>query len=541
MFKSAFSKYILTYGLLIFLSFAAIAVITSSIMTGYARENKQAITDKLAEIIFTDVEIRMEKYGSFRAAIAAFNRETTYSDKFAELLDSLVLITDTDGTVLYVSGASDGIRFPHRVPKKTVNFFRNNAGKVHYNNLGGVLPHKYFNTAFPVFCHHKTPAYGETDIHGRTDIPDDGLLGVLFISTPSAGMDATVTYLIFTIVIALAWIFAVSLTALYFIGKRLNEPVAAFRRKIAAFSQGDFSARMEPTGVAEMDTIVQSFNHMAESLEKNELSRRNFLSNVSHDLRTPMTSIQGFLDAILDGTIKPEHQKHYLSVVSKEVKRLSRLVGTLLDVSRMESGTLKLNRTAFDLCEMTRLIVISFEERILDKNIEFSLEADNDRSSVFADKDAIYQVMYNLIENAVKFTDEGGDIRVMIRKKELSDGSGGRYNISVYNTGEGISENARKNIFDRFFKADFSRGEDKNGVGLGLFIVRTNLEAHGERIAVDSEYGAFCRFSFSLPCADLPEEASALPERSGGNVCLAKEEEPASGLDGSADHTTERN
>ncbi|MGN1121337.1 MAG: sensor histidine kinase, partial [Eubacteriales bacterium] len=206
----------------------------------------------------------------------------------------------------------------------------------------------------------------------------------------------------------------------------------------------------------------------------------------------------------LDGTIPPEKQKYYLSVISKEIKRLSRLVTTLLHVSRIEAGkeNPELNKTSFDLCEMTRLIIISFEERLLQKNVEFHLDAENYRSFVYADKDSIYQVMYNLLENAMKFVNEGGIIRVTITRSPVLENK--KYHISVYNTGIGIRENDRKNIFDRFYKVDFSRNEDKSGVGLGLFIVKTKLDAHGETIAVSGEYGKYCEFDFSLQRSDSP-------------------------------------
>ncbi len=175
------------------------------------------------------------------------------------------------------------------------------------------------------------------------------------------------------------------------------------KEKFSVFSSGDYSVRMPKTGVTEVDLIGDAFNEMATILEVTENSRRMFLCNVSHDLRTPMTSIQGFTEAILDGTLPPERHHYYLVLIHKEIKRLSGMVNKLLDISKIESGNMQLNKSVFDICEMVRLIVISLEEKLLSKNIEFHLEAKNSRSYVLADKDSMYQVIYNLLDNAAKF------------------------------------------------------------------------------------------------------------------------------------------
>ena len=490
MFRSNFSRYILTFGIMIITAFIAVTVIMCYFISGYARDTKDEVTYRLADIIFEDLEDKMANENkSFCAAVAEFNSQKSYSSKFAEMIDSSVFITDMNGTILYVAGDFDSRKLPYRIPKSVLKDAAANAGETHTTNFDGMLAKEYYCTAFPI-----------TSAQSDTVTP----LGMLFISATTPTVSDTLKYMISTTVLALLWVFAVSFTALYFISERLNKPLLQLQKSLDIFSKGDFSVRMAPTGITEIDGIAESFNDMAASLEKIEYSRRSFLSNISHDLRTPMTGIQGFVDAILDGTVKPEDQKHYLTVISGEIKRLSRLVNTLLDVSRMESGKAILDKSAFDICEMTRLIIISLEKKLLEKNIEFNLETDAYRSLVFADYDAIYQVMYNLLDNAAKFTNEGGNIRVIIRKGSVMDSEDGKkYRISVYNTGEGISENDRKNVFDRFFKADFSRGIDKSGVGLGLFIVKTKLDMHGEKISVTGEYGSWCRFDFKLPSADV--------------------------------------
>ena len=205
-----------------------------------------------------------------------------------------------------------------------------------------------------------------------------------------------------------------------------------------------------------------------------------------------MTSIQGFIDGILDGTIPPDSQDYYLKIVSDEVKRLSRLVNSLLEISRLESGKVKINKTNFDICEIARLILISFEEKINEKNLEIEFVTDEDPANVYADRDAVHQVLYNLIHNAIKFTENAGTLKISIRNM------GRKFEVSIFNTGTGIKKEDLPYVFDRFYKTDSSRGLDKTGTGLGLYIVKTKIEAHGEKVSVESEYGKNCCFKFTL-------------------------------------------
>ena len=207
-----------------------------------------------------------------------------------------------------------------------------------------------------------------------------------------------------------------------------------------------------------------------------------------------MTSIQGFIEGILDGTIPDDKKEYYLGIVLDEVKRLTRLVNSLLDITRMQSGSVKLSPERFDVCEMARLILISFEEKIDEMKLDVQFNCDDDPSNVFADKDAIHQVLYNIVSNAMKFTPEGGELRIDITKEKPGD----KYLVSVFNSGIGMKSEELPYVFDSFYKADSSRGLDKTGTGLGMFIAKSKIEAHGEKIGVESEYEKYCRFWFTL-------------------------------------------
>ena len=250
-------------------------------------------------------------------------------------------------------------------------------------------------------------------------------------------------------------------------------------------------------GKDEVAQLATAFNNMAQSLDNYEDTRNAFVANVSHDLRTPMTTISGFIDGILAGAIPPEKHEHYLGVIAGEVKRLSRLVTTLLDVTRLQGGERKFVMTEFDVCEMARQILISFEQKIEAKQLDIEFECSDDSIYVSADRDAIYQVLYNICDNAMKFSFEKGKLAMSLTYNKEK-----KVEVSVYNEGMGIPKEDLPCVFERFFKSDKSRGLDKTGVGLGMFITKTIMEAHSESIRVDSEYGKWCRFTFTLKLAE---------------------------------------
>lgn len=303
-----------------------------------------------------------------------------------------------------------------------------------------------------------------------------------------------------TVLLAAVWVMIAALIALYFITERTIEPLREMSRAAKKLSVGSFDTKVPVRGRDEIAQLAQTFNQMSDSLQSMERMRSSFIANVSHDLRTPMTTISGFIDSILDGVIPPEEQEHYLRVVSDEVRRLSRLVNQLLDISRLQAGERKLVKRSFDICEMGRQILISFEQKIEDKHLDVSFVCDEDRMQVFGDQDAVHQIFYNICDNAVKFSREGGLLRLQITRERRPE-RGGKLKavIRVYNEGQGIPPEDQPYIFERFYKSDKSRSLDKTGVGLGMYIAKTIIEAHGESISVRSEYGKDCEFTFTMP------------------------------------------
>ncbi len=277
----------------------------------------------------------------------------------------------------------------------------------------------------------------------------------------------------------------------YFVSRRISSPLKRISLAAQSIAKGDFSVEVPVKGDNELATLSETFNQMTYSLKKLEDMRGGFIANVSHELRTPMTTISGFLEGILDNTIPPARQKEYLEIVLAETKRLSRLVNELLLVARMEGG-LELKRSSFDMNEAVRIAILRFEPVFTEKNIRADISFDADTCPVFADKDAIDRVLINLFDNALKFNREGGYVRVQVTQTDALA------TITVENSGEGIPEADMKMIWDKFYKTDTSRGQDKTGVGLGLYLVKNIIAAHGGKIYAQSEIGQFTRFVFSI-------------------------------------------
>ncbi len=324
----------------------------------------------------------------------------------------------------------------------------------------------------------------------------DSIVGGVLVSIPmpqisQARSEIIVIFLRNMIIVTL---FAAVLV--YFVAKKISKPITQLNEAAKSIAAGNFNQRVEVDDSGEIGELGETFNYMAESIEQFESTRNSFLANVSHDLRTPMTTITGFVQGVLDGTIPEEKRDWYLSIVLDESKRLSRIVNDLFDISKLEQGKFNLELRDFDINELTRLNIIKFEKRITDKNIQLSVEFERDNLIVSADRDAISRVMMNLFDNAIKFTNENGFIHIRVGTKN------GKAFVSVENSGMGIAEEELMHIFDRFYKTDKSRSLDKNGAGLGLYIVKNIIQAHGERVWAESKQGEFARFSFTLKKTD---------------------------------------
>ena len=280
---------------------------------------------------------------------------------------------------------------------------------------------------------------------------------------------------------------------IYLITYRLLKPIGDMSKAVYRFAEGDYSYRVNINTNDEFGELAKAFNSMASEIANSEHSRKSFVANVSHEFKTPMTTIGGFVDGILDGSIPPEKQNEYLTLVSDEVKRLTKLITILLNLSRIESGDLKLKKKTYDITEQVFNIALSFEQLIENKRIEVLGLDTFEKTIVNADYDLLYQVIYNLVDNAVKFTNADGFIRFAMRTEN------GRLYFSIRNSGSGIPPSDMPMVFERFYKVDKSRGLNAKSTGLGLFLVRSIVEMHGGEVALKSEVNEFCEFSFWIP------------------------------------------
>lgn len=511
--KSVFFKYLTAFVLIILICCLIILSIVNSLVENYSINSKlsdlRRSSNSLSALLY-EMHSRSE-YEEFDRYLVA---STEVIEPVVEMMarnaeQTLVMVADARGKIL-VSGSSAGLDVENMISDRAQTVMAVSKSVLDRIRSAGTdetkLPGEM--ESFATAEAHECSLIGNMDgfFREKTVVcaiainDDDGdIVGVVFSCTPNTETDALLSTMNKTVFMSTLWVMLAALVAIYFITEKLVSPLREMSRAAKRFASGQFDVRVNVIGNDEVAELADAFNNMAGSLSALEDMRRSFLANVSHDLRTPMTTIAGFIDGIIDGAIPPEKQPYYLELIAGEVRRLSRLVSSLLDISRLEAGERKFNMAPFDICELSRQIVISFEQKLDEKKLDVEFECENDNMMVVGDRDAIYQVMYNLCDNAIKFAYEGGKYRININR---ADKSGKKLEVSVYNEGEGLAEADLPFVFDRFYKSDKSRGLDKTGVGLGLYISRAILEAHGERIKAESEHGKWCRFSFTMRVPD---------------------------------------
>ena len=290
-------------------------------------------------------------------------------------------------------------------------------------------------------------------------------------------------------------VFALCVTVLSLFARHSSRPLNELNRAAVAFGHGNLDTRVEidPAAPKDVQELALSFNNMADSLQKSEYRRQEFVANVSHELKTPMTTIAGFADGILDGTIPAQKQEYYLQLISQETKRLNRLVRSMLDVSKLheQEGIPDEQKTQFDITDCVGRVLLTFEQKILSKKLDVQVNFPDYPLYTSAQEDQIVQVIYNLLDNAVKFCPEEGILGLQITEQ------GSKIYVSISNTGPTIPPAELPLVFDRFHKIDKSRTE-RDGWGLGLYIVKTIVCAHGEDLSVTSKDDK-TEFTFTLP------------------------------------------
>lgn len=438
------------------------------IMTKFVTEQSEEYLSKNAETIRNMIESNISN-----DSLASLVNGISHS------IGCCIMVFDSDGNIVSCSKKS---HYLESTPKYIGDEYTKTVLSGHryssIGTMGGIFNEVMFTLQLPI-----------TDSGGHT-------VGAVSMSRPIPEHQRIKHEILKMLLIAMGIICMFMLMFTYITANKISIPIRKISEATKAFAKGDFSVRVDESalcsGIREIEELTDAFNHMAAELEKSEEIKNTFISDVSHELRTPMTTIGGFVAGMLDDTIPPENQKDYLKIVYDEVARLSRLVNTFLDITRLQSDKVTLNKMNFDINEVIRLGIIGLENKLEKRNINVQLNLDNDVSYVYADRDSITRVVTNLLDNAAKFTNDGGRITVTVSAVQRD------ILVSIYNTGCGISEEQQQMIFKRFYKADKSRSLNKNGTGIGLYLVKNILSAHGKDISVNSKEGEYAEFVFTL-------------------------------------------
>ncbi len=398
----------------------------------------------------------------------------------ARVSDADAIIFDHTGTLILCSDAPLGC--PHQgwtINQEYLHQVYSQGIARHTGKFSGLYDDSRYVVSVPIH-------------DARTKFP----VGIVTVSSSMASTSVILERLrdIYLFVSLITVILALIIMSIF--ARRHSAPLKEMAHAASAFGHGDFTARVniKPSYAREVEELALSFNNMASSLQKSEYRRQEFVANVSHELKTPMTTISGYVDGILDGTIPEEKHPHYMQIVSNETKRLSRLVRSMLDISRLQDqgGIPEEMKSRFDLTECIGKVLITFEQVITEKGVGVQVAFPDHAIYTLACEDYITQVLYNLLDNAVKFCPAGGVLGVTV--KETND----KAYISISNEGETIPPQELPLVFDRFHKLDKSRSQNRDGWGLGLYIVKTIVCSHGEDISVTSNQGV-TEFTFTLP------------------------------------------
>jgi len=465
-------------------SFSTIATILLLALTVLGASFQLLVKEYLTENTLAGLRSDAEAISKLAAAYSIEGRLTSRDfllnlDVASQVTDADVVICDQEGRVILCSDALMGCEHqglqlnPDYLEKVTA------AGT---DMATGMIRGLYAEQRYIVSMTIQSATAGQ-------------ISGIVIVSLPTQSTTQILTRISNIFLTAAVFVVLISVLAVSVFARRESRPLRDMAKAANAFGHGDLEARVrvEDDCSEEMGELALAFNNMASSLQKSEYQRQEFVANVSHELKTPMTTIAGYIDGILDGTIPQNRHRHYLQIVSDETKRLSRLVRSMLDISRLQDQQVpEEQKLHFDLEEAVGQVLITFEQKIYGKNLDVDVDFPPHPVYTMANQDAITQVVYNLIDNAVKFCPQGGTLGLKIK-----EGNTKAY-ISVSNDGETIPAEELPLVFDRFHKLDKSRSKNRDGWGLGLYIVKTIVTSHGENISVTSKNGR-TEFTFTMP------------------------------------------
>ena len=461
--KRLYTKFLLGYLGFIILGFLTIALFSSRLTeqyllrsTGEKLYNEASLLAQECAELYSGSDLDLI---SAKPAIQAL----------ASYMDASVWLMDRQGEIFYDSSHRD----THLVIPQ---FNPADPGQQHYTvgYFYGHFKQETLTVCAPISGNYQIRGYVLLHVPAATALaPRDPILNVIYL-----------TGLI---------LFGLSLILPVIFFLLISRPIKKVSMAASQFAQGNLNYRCDLHSEDEMGYLSKTLNYMASELSKTEEFQRKFISNVSHDFRSPLTSIKGYLEAMIDGTIPPELHEKYMKLVITETERLTKLTQSTLALQSLESRGTYLEQTNFDINQVIKNTAAAFEAACVPKKITFDLTFSSRSMMVRADMSKIQQVLYNLIDNAIKFSHNNSVI--WLETYERYD----KVFVSVRDTGIGIPKESQKKIWDRFYKTDQSRGKDKKGTGLGLSIVKEIIQAHGQNIDIISTVGVGAEFIFTLP------------------------------------------
>ena len=477
--RSVYQRQFLFMASIVLISFALLGCAFIALSYRYTVQENQSTLATNAQYISTYT-------GTMRQLDPTVLSTTNFQRNIAALANVSglsIILAETDGKVVY---GFDG----------ATNTFLQGDATLPSSIVSSVTAGNSYSGMFSVSGLYEKARYGVGYPIAWVEDGQTGIGGIVLVSSDTGNLTemwrvlAQIFFFTAVVVFILAFI-ASSITS-----ARQAKPLHEMAQAVHKFGHGEFDTRL--TGYEgrrdEIGELAAAFNSMADSLSRSEARRSEFVANVSHELKTPMTTIAGFADGILDGTIPPERERECLQVISTETRRLSRLVRRMLDLSRLEAADRSAAQGQFNVTEVMLRVLVSLEPKVNSRQLDVDADLPDNPVMVWGDPDGITQVCYNLLDNAVKFASPGSVIGIKVAA------SAGKARVSVRNQGETIPKEELSMLFDRFHKTDRSRSMDRDGVGLGLYIVKSILDAHKEDITVTSEDGV-TEFTFTLTLA----------------------------------------
>ncbi len=472
--KSLFARMLVVYLLIIFIAFALLGGIFFETLKSQFLNSQMDAMEINAQIIND------------------WSTKNYYGELSNEDLQSLLLEkAASDHTVIWLLDPFGGFYFvadPEgqstlgESNSETYNFSANAMKDIIVQNISNVNS-SFKDTVMSV----EIPLKIKDAIRG-----DDTIMGAIVVHKAVKDVNVGINAIFRQVFIPLLISVAVAAVLVSILSRYIVRPIRDISYAAGELSRGNFDWRVKPKTQDEIGELAESFNKMAEDLKLQDGLRNTFIANVSHELRTPLASVQGFVQGMLDRAIEEEDRDKYLQIVLGETKRMNTLITDLLNLAKIESGKFPIEYSEFDINELIRRSILTFEQRIEEKQLEVNIRLSDSKLFVWADEDRISQVITNLIDNAVKFTPPGGELKVWTQTAD------NKVYVSVADTGEGIPVEDQPYVFERFFKVDKSHSQSKPGTGIGLSIVKRIISQHGEKITLQSVPGKGTAFTFSL-------------------------------------------